>query len=341
MRGDQLARQWRVIRAIEASSEGLTVAEIAQREGTGLRTIYRDLEALQEAGFPLYNERVERTNRWFVVDTYKFKVPPPFTLTELMSLHLYGDLVKVFKGTPFYDSLEELFKKVQATLPPQAVAYLDRIHSVFSVGIKPYREYGQIREILNQVNRAALERRRIEMSYHSLQRKEPVVRKVDPYKVWFHDGTLYLIGHCHLRNEVRMFVLDRINILRVTDERFEPPKDFDLDAFMRHSFKVMHDELHAVKVRISPAWARWVGEKVWHESQKAENQPDGSLILTFQVAGLDEIKHWVLSLGPEAWVVEPPRLREMIRKDLDWALRWYDESAAADVVLPHKETLVR
>ena len=50
MRGDQLARQWRIIRAIEASPNGLTVTEIAQREETGIRTIYRDLEALQAAG---------------------------------------------------------------------------------------------------------------------------------------------------------------------------------------------------------------------------------------------------------------------------------------------------
>ena len=62
MRGDQLARQWRVIRAIESSPNGLTVAEIAKREETGLRTISRDLEALQTAGFPLYPERVERPN---------------------------------------------------------------------------------------------------------------------------------------------------------------------------------------------------------------------------------------------------------------------------------------
>ena len=329
MRGDQLARQWRIIRAIEASPNGLPVAEIAKREGTGLRTIYRDLEALQEAGFPLYTERVERSNRWFVVDTYRFKVPPPFTLTELMSLHLYGDLAKVFRGTPFYDDLESLFKKVQATLPPQAVAYLDRIQSVFSVGIKPYREYGQIREILNQVNRAAVERRRIEMSYHSLQKKEAVVRKVDPYKVWFHDGTLYLIGHCHLRGEVRMFVLDRIKMLRLTEEPFDPPKDFDLDAFMRHSFKVMHDELHTVKIRISLAWARWVGEKIWHESQKITKLPDGGLQIAFRVAGLDEIKRWVMSFGPEAVVLEPERLKEMVRKDLSRNLAQYSASPAS------------
>ncbi len=76
MRGDQLARQWRVIRAIEASPGGLTVAEIAKREETGIRTIYRDLEALQAAGFPLYTERVERATRWAFIDTFKFKIPP-------------------------------------------------------------------------------------------------------------------------------------------------------------------------------------------------------------------------------------------------------------------------
>ncbi len=76
MRGDQLARQWRIIRAIEASTNGLTVTEIAQREETGIRTIYRDLEALQGAGFPLYTERVEKANRWAFVDTFKFKIPP-------------------------------------------------------------------------------------------------------------------------------------------------------------------------------------------------------------------------------------------------------------------------
>jgi len=77
-----------------------------------------------------------------------------------------------------------------------------------------------------------------------------------------------------------------------------------LDDFMRHSFKVMHDEVHTVKVQISPGWARWAGEKIWHESQKAKRNGDGSLELSFQVAGLDEIKRWILSFGPEAVVLE-------------------------------------
>ncbi len=78
MRGDQLVRLWRVLRGIEARLNGLTVAEIAKREETGIRTICRYLEALQAADFPLYNERADRDSRWAFIDTFKIKIPPPF-----------------------------------------------------------------------------------------------------------------------------------------------------------------------------------------------------------------------------------------------------------------------
>lgn len=317
MRGEQLARQWRILRHIEASKNGMTVAEMADLEGIGVRTAYRDLEALQEAGFPLYYEKVDRINRWAFVDTYKFRVPQPFTMTELMSLHLYSDLIRMFKGTAFYDSLESLFKKVRSTLPPQALAYLDKVQSTFAVGIKPYKEYGQFKEIINQVNQAVTDGLSLEIAYQPLRTGKEVLRRVDPYKIWFFEGAIYLIGYCRLRGEVRMFVVDRIKMLRVSDEKFDLPKDFSLDEFMKHSFKVIQGELHTVKIRISPQWSRWVGEKIWHESQKIEKLEDGGLELTFRVAGLSEIKMWVLSLGREAVVIEPERLREMVLETLE------------------------
>lgn len=252
-------------------------------------------------------------------------IPPPFTLSELMSLYVYRDLVRVFRGTYLYDSLESLFKKVRSTLPPQTIAYLDGLQSVYQVGIKPYNPYGPIREILHQVSQAAEKHHRIEVVYTPLHNKE-TRRKVDPYRVWFYDGALYLIGFCYLRGEVRMFVLDRIKMLQVTEERFRPPQDFDLNEFLKHRFKVMDGDLYTVKVRISPEWARWVGEKVWHESQKARKLPNGGLEMTFRVAGLEEIKRWVLSLGPEAEALEPDRLIERVREDLTRALRQYDQA---------------
>jgi predicted DNA-binding transcriptional regulator YafY len=98
-----------------------------------------------------------------------------------------------------------------------------------------------------------------------------------------------------------------------------------LDDFMRHSFKVMHDELYTVKVRISPGWARWVGEKIWHESQRITKLPDGGQEIAFRVAGLEEIKRWVLSLGPECVVMEPERLRKLVQQDLQKNLVQYSK----------------
>ena len=98
---------------------------------------------------------------------------------------------------------------------------------------------------------------------------------------------------------------------------------------MRHSFKIMHDELYTVKVKISPGWAKWVGEKIWHESQKITKLPNGCLEITFRVAGLDEIKCWVLSFGPEAVVLEPEKLRDIVRKDLHRTLAQYPTSRIA------------
>lgn len=178
-----------------------------------------------------------------------------------MSLWVYRDLIKAFQGTAFFDSLESLFKKVQVTLPPTTLAYLDRIKSTFSVDIKPYKEYGPYREIINQANQAALDCKSIEIAYTPLRTDKETIRKVDPYKIWFHDGSIYLIGHCHLRGEVRMFVVDRMKLVRLTEDHFEIPKNFDFEKYMRHRFKVMQGELYEVKILISPEWSRWVGEK--------------------------------------------------------------------------------
>ena len=324
MRGDQLSRQWRVLRQIESSRSGLTAAEIAGFGAVSLRTAYRDLDALQLAGFPLYAEKGESGQRWKFVDSYRFNVPQPFTFTELMSLHLSRDLFKIFEGTVYFESLDSLFEKVRAALPPETIAYLDRVKSAFHMGLRPYKSYERFREIINQVNQAALDRRRIEIVYHSLNAETEVVRKVDPYKIWFCDGTIYVIGLCHLRSEIRTFVLDRIRMLRLTEERFEVPADFSFEQYIRYSFKVMQDELYTVKILISPAWARYVGEKIWHESQVIQKLFDGSIQIVFKVAGLDEIAQWVMGLGPEAYVLEPTELQNLVRAGLRDALAQYE-----------------
>jgi predicted DNA-binding transcriptional regulator YafY len=78
VRGEQLARQWRILQTIESQNHGVTVAELASQEDCHTRTIWRDLAAIQEAGFPLYSEKDGQKSGWGFVDGYTFHLPLPF-----------------------------------------------------------------------------------------------------------------------------------------------------------------------------------------------------------------------------------------------------------------------
>jgi predicted DNA-binding transcriptional regulator YafY len=76
-RGDQLARQWKIIQTLITSRRGKSAAELAEGLECHPRTLYRDLEALQVAGFPIYTEKVEGKNLWSLLDTLKHNIPIP------------------------------------------------------------------------------------------------------------------------------------------------------------------------------------------------------------------------------------------------------------------------
>ena len=78
---------------------GKSAAELTEDLECHPRTVYRDLEALQVAGFPIYIERVEGKNLWFLLDTVKHQIPIPFSLPELMALYFSSDMMKVFRRT--------------------------------------------------------------------------------------------------------------------------------------------------------------------------------------------------------------------------------------------------
>jgi predicted DNA-binding transcriptional regulator YafY len=128
MRGTQLARQWKVLRLIESRKKGITGAELANELEAPLKTVYRDLEAVQEAGFPIYTERDGKNSYWKILDTPKKDFPVPRTVTELMAVRMSRDLLSVFHGTIFYGSTENLFQKVKAVLSPETLRYLANIY---------------------------------------------------------------------------------------------------------------------------------------------------------------------------------------------------------------------
>jgi predicted DNA-binding transcriptional regulator YafY len=329
-RGDQLGRQWKIIQTLISSRAGKSASELAEGLNCNPRTVYRDLEALQVAGFPIYTERVDGKNLWSLLDTVKHQMPVPFTLTELMALYFRRDMLKVFKDTAFYESLESLLQKVKTTLPPESIKYLNNVEQTLQLAIKPYKDYGRFKEILNRVTDAALNRKTIEIVYYTMSSKKETRRKVDPYRVWFFNGTFYLIGFCHMRNEIRIFALDRIKMLHQTRENFEVPEDFSLENFMGSSFGVYQGPPILIKVWFHPDVAGYIKEKIWHGSQKIHQRDDGSIIFEAEVAGTEEIRFWIMTWGSKAEVLEPESLREEIRAEAERMVKRYEGGVVAE-----------
>jgi len=316
-RGDQLARQWRIIQTLISSRHGKTVSVLAQDLSCHTRTVYRDLEALQTAGFPVYTDRVDGKSVWSLLDSARHSIPIPFNLPELMALYFSRGMMGVLKDTVFYDSLVSLFDKIKTTLPDAYIDYLGQIEKSLAVSSKPYKQYGQLRDMIDKVSEAAVRKKCIEIDYYTMSRKKKTRRKVAPYKIWFFDGTFYLIGNCGLREDIRIFAMDRITNLQTTNEIFEMPADFNVDEFMKSSFGVFHGEPVRVRVWFAAEIAEYIREKIWHETQNIETLKDGAIIFEAEVAGIAEIKFWILKWGANARVIEPESLRQAIRAEAE------------------------
>lgn len=314
-RGDQLSRQWKIIQALTGSHQGKSATRLAAELDCHSRTVYRDLEALQAAGFPLFTERREGKTYWSMLDAGKNQLPVPLNLTELMALHFSRNLLKSLDGTFIYDSLASLFEKVTSTLPQPFLDYLEKAEQTIGAGARQRNPNSDFQSILTQVHQAVRERRLIDILYFTMSRRTMGRRRVSPYQVWFYDETFYVIGHCHKRQAVRVFALDRILEITILEESFTPPEDFDARLFMGKSFGIFQGEPVKVAICFSSEVAGYIREKVWHPSQKLEDRPDGGLVFTAEVAGLEEIKFWVLKWGRAATVLSPPSLRSAVCRE--------------------------
>jgi predicted DNA-binding transcriptional regulator YafY len=313
-RGDQLSRQWKIIHTLIASAYGKTVAELAEALGCTMRTVYRDLEALQAAGFPLTTETRENHSYWLILNAQRQRVPLAFSMPELMALYFGKDMLRTYRGTVFYDAIETLLSKIKATLPPAYTDYLDRIRDRVHTGPAPRKDYTRFGSTISDLNRAIVDEKKIRLTYFSMGRQKENQRVVHPYQLRHVEDTLYLIGYCALRKGVRTFAVDRIRSVTVTDETFQVPATFDMQGFLQDSFGIFQGPPVTVKIRFLASVAGYIRERVWHPSQHLSDQPDGSVIFTATVAGIEEISHWVLRWGAAAQVLGPEELRQTISR---------------------------
>jgi predicted DNA-binding transcriptional regulator YafY len=328
VRGDQLARQWQLIQRLAKSRAGVPLDELAEDLGCVRRTVYRDLDALMFAGFPVVSEKRDGRVHYRFLDSFRLS-DVPFTPDEILALAFGEDLLRTLEGTVFHDSIQSALAKIRSGLGPELSDYLTRLGSSFRVLPGPHKNYARFREIIATLNDAVLQRTTLRMHYRTARTGAVAARQLDPYRVWYRSGGLYVVGFDHKSGEVRTFAVDRIRKLAATDAHFEVLDSFDFDATIGSSFGVIAEPAERVRIRFDERWASYVAERTWHPSQTLEQQSDGTLLLTMQVGGVPDLRTWVLSFGSGAEVLEPASLRSEVMGELEGALRRYGPRKAA------------
>ena len=270
-RNDQVSRQWHLLRRLEGS-RGVTLQDLVdglpEDFPKNSRTIRRDLEALSEVGFPLYTERANGQTRWKLMEGFRNIPALGFSATELMALVFSRNLLRPLEGTEIQASLSSALNKAAAALPPQGHEYVRDMEKVFSVGLGPHKSYRKHRETINRISQAIAQTKTAQIRYYSASRNSTARREVDPYRLWYAAGGLYLIAYCHLRKDVRMFAVERIRSITLTDHPYQLPLGFNIEEYVQDALMVMRGRRIEVELLFAKTAAPWVQDKIWHPSQE-------------------------------------------------------------------------
>ena len=324
-RHGEIVRQWRLILALETSRHGLTLADLrTQADGAvSERTIRRDLDALGQAGFALeYSKRDGRTVVRLNQDAFSGLARTGLSLSELCALHLSRSLLAALAGGPFQDHLRSAFDKLTDALPPALWDFVDRLPTALVATGPELRTTTGARRHVDDLMRAILSNQRVRMRYHSFSSGETRDYTLEPYRVAYAQGALYLFAFVPDYGEMRTFAVQRIESVALLEEHFTP--DHAGDAMPRHSLSVFSGSPTAVAVWFAPTEARYVRERVWHPSQRLVDHDDGGLTAHLEVVADWGLEAWILGFGAGARVVSPDWLATRMARRLAEARARYD-----------------
>ncbi|MDQ3070578.1 MAG: WYL domain-containing protein [Acidobacteriota bacterium] len=316
-RNAEVIRQWTLLRELEGSRTS-TIDGLADRTGVSTRTIRRDLIALQEAGFPIYDETLDDGRKQWRLDARPFRslADNGFTLSELSALYFSRSLVDRQAGLPFHDDLARAFEKIESALSPAVRRFLDHLPDVVGAGPGPApADDDRQRDIVAKLLEASLHNRQARMRYFSLSSSRAKEYVLHPYRVVYAQGGLYLLAFVPEYKELRTFAIGRVEQLSLLETNFQREATLPDEPFS-HSLGVHHGSPEHVSLEFAPQVASFIEGRTWHPSQTLERLDDGRVRLTLQVSVDWALKGWVMSFGPLAKVQAPAALATEIREEL-------------------------
>lgn len=315
-RNTELIRQWEILREIDAARTGIPIAKLAAVRKVHQRTIRRDLAALQQAGFPLIDDKSNGSPMWKLGGRpFQRLEEIGLGFTELCALYFGRTLLSVLSGPPLNEDIERALAKLERALPASSRKFLDRLPQILKAkAIGPRKQDDRkSREILGRILDASFAHRRVEMSYHSASSQRTKTYLVEPLRVSYADGGIYLAAYVPEYGEVRQFALERIRTLAVTQEQFEP-RPLPSEPFA-NSIGVFSGTPEVIDIEFDAAVAEYVASRHWHRSQEVKTRADGSIVMRLCVSNDRPLRTWILGFGAAARVVSPAALAEDIAAD--------------------------
>jgi predicted DNA-binding transcriptional regulator YafY len=316
---DRLARVMRTLQLL-LSRGRWNARDIAAEQECSERTIYRDMQVLELAGIPIEFDQEDRCYR--VRQDFRF---PSLNVTEDEAIgQATAAAITTGPGLDINDGAKAVTQKLAASSKEDLAQILADAGELVTVLDLKLADHSRHRDIIRTVQWALIKCKQLTGTYQSPHEPEEVKLHLHPYRLCLIKQAWYLIARPDGDDTPRTFRVARFKTLRMLDANAQVSQDFDLKGYFGNAWAVFRgDRSYGVEILFGEEAAATVTEGIWHHTQKVKRHKDGSVTLTFQVDGLNEIIRWVLGWGSRATVIQPPELRDLILAQLDESLRAY------------------
>jgi predicted DNA-binding transcriptional regulator YafY len=280
--------------------------EIAHRFEISLRTVYRDVKALMEAGVPIGSEA---GTGYFIVDGYHLP-PVMFTQDEASAMMMAGKLVERMTDQSVRTAFENALMKVKSVLNEVQKDHLESLQAHIEV-LKPHMQLpAQAGNHLSELQKAIADKRVVEFQYINNQ-SEQTLREVEPIGLFYYSAAWHLIAWCRLRNGFRDFRTDRIANLKTANAVFSPRSISTLQEYL-NSLQESNIEMKSAILNFNVEAAQYVNNSRHYFGFVSEQKKQDHVEMRFLTADLNMMARWILSYGNEVEIESPDELKEQV-----------------------------
>lgn len=290
---------------------------LAERLKISRRTVFRDLNELNEAGLTVLFD--EQRQGYFLPVAWRLPVEK-LTVSEAVSLLLIcQEMGRAEGGMPFHAAAQSAASKISRALPTDLQEFAQEAVEAMTIRLEPANPLSHSIEHFEQLQDAWIQRRPVRIAYESASERKQISTILSPYRLFFSRRSWYVIGRSSADRAIRVYNIGRIVDLQLLDSTYRIPKRFSLEKHLGDAWHLIREpeNRQRVVIRFSKLVARNVAEVQWHKTQACKFLPDGSLEFRVTVDGLTEIIWWILGYGEHAEVLEPEVLRQELLRRID------------------------